>query len=153
MSKLTIERKIYSIVEQMDGWSYIYDDYRTINQRLDQTPLPCVVFAVPASGTLFVGATEYRDSVQASIAFAMACDIDPDGVLLDAEVIEECKRAALAFIALCNGSGLFEYIEDQPYQVFVKSYDANVAGVLITPTITEVQGVSVCTSAEELLNG
>lgn len=151
MSKTTIERKVNTIVQQMDGWSYIYDDYRTVNQRLDNTDLPCVIFVEPVTGSLYVDANQYRDSVQANILFAMACELDHDGILLDASVIEKCKLAAIAFIKLCNESGLFEYIETQRYEVFINSYDANVAGIMISPTITELSGICVTDSAEEIL--
>lgn len=150
--KETIERKIASIVEQMPGWSYLYDDYRAINQRLDNTPLPCVACAIPYAGAIQVSGTQYRDSAQTSIAFAMACELDHDGVLLDGEVLERCKRAAIAFIGLCNNSGLFEQLGSQDYDVFINQYDANVAGVVIHPVMTELRGVSTCASAEEVLD-
>lgn len=148
--KQTIQEKVASIAAKLEGWNYIYDDYRTINQRLDAEELPAIVFTTPIAGTLIVGKSAYKDSAQCAIAFAAPCELDNDGVILDTEVIERCKRAAFAFVGLVNLSGLFEPLGDQSYEVFVNNYDANVAGVMITPTLTEIHGVSTCSTAEEL---
>lgn len=55
------------------------------------------------------------------------------------------KRLAIRFVKALNESGLFEQIEgDVLYQVLYDHLDQNVTGVVLTLTLEEVKGVSLC---------
>ena len=47
---MTVEQKIKSVVDQMKGVTYIFDNWQTANVRLDKLPLPAVLNVLPVSG-------------------------------------------------------------------------------------------------------
>lgn len=43
----TVEQKIKSIVDKMEGITYIFDNWRMANVKLDKVPLPAVINILP----------------------------------------------------------------------------------------------------------
>lgn len=61
------------------------------------------------------------------------------------------KRLCIRFINAVNESGLFEPIEGNlPYQVMYDRLDQNVTGIIITPILKEVEGVSLCQEVKRI---
>ena len=65
----TVEAKIKSIVEQMEGVTYIFENWATANVKLDNVSLPAVLNVLPASGTFNLGKTQLKDYPYCMIAF------------------------------------------------------------------------------------
>lgn len=143
---MTVEQKIKSVVEQMDGVTYIFDNWQTANIRLDKLPLPVVLNLLPVSGTLNLGATQMKDFPNCMIAFMDKIDLDFDGTENDS-VVERCKSLAKEFILLINRSGMFEPISgDVPYSVFYDKLNVNVTGITISLQLKEVSGIVLCST-------
>ena len=58
---MTVEQKIKSVVDQMKGVTYIFDNWQTANVRLDKLPLPAVLNVLPVSGNFQLGPTQLKD--------------------------------------------------------------------------------------------
>ena len=152
---ISVERKIASIAEKLEGVTYLFDNWVTANVRLDKMPLPAIINLLPASGKFVISRTQLRDCPNCMIAFVDKTAFDFDGVEND-EVIERCKGYAVQFIRelnrsseMCirdrNRSGLFEWVSDEvPYSVFYDKLDVNVTGIVIELKLKEVQGVPMC---------
>ena len=50
MTMTTVEQKIKSIVDKIEGLTYVFDNWQTANLRLDKLPFPAVVNVLPVSG-------------------------------------------------------------------------------------------------------
>ena len=130
---ISVERKIASIAEKLEGVTYLFDNWVTANVRLDKMPLPAIINLLPASGKFVISRTQLRDCPNCMIAFVDKTAFDFDGVEND-EVIRELNR-----------SGLFEWVSDEvPYSVFYDKLDVNVTGIVIELKLKEVQGVPMC---------
>ena len=135
----SVERKIASVAEKLEGVTYLFDNWATANVRLDKMPLPAII-----SGKFVISRTQLRDSPNCMIAFADKAKFDFDGVEND-EVIERCKGYAVQFIRELNRSELFEWVSDEvPYSVFYDKLDVNVTGIVIELKLKEVQGAPMC---------
>ena len=51
----TVESKIKSIVEQMEGVTYIFENWATANVRLDSGVMPAILNVLPVSGRFNLG--------------------------------------------------------------------------------------------------
>lgn len=141
---ISVERKIASIAEKLEGVTYLFDNWVTANVRLDKMPLPAIINLLPASGKFVISRTQLRDCPNCMIAFVDKTAFDFDGVEND-EVIERCKGYAVQFIRELNRSGLFEWVSDEvPYFVFYDKLDVNVTGIVIELKLKEVQGAPMC---------
>lgn len=142
--KESVERKIASVAESMQGITYLFDNWATANVRLDRLPFPAIINVLPVSGKFSLSRTQLRDCPNCMLAFADITELDFDGVAND-EVIERCKGYAVDFIKMLNKSGLFEPVEgDVPYSVFYDKLDANITGITIELQLKEIHGVSLC---------
>lgn len=142
--KTSVERKIASIVERLDGVTYLFDNWATANVRLDKMPLPAVINLLPASGKFVLSRTQIHDAPNCMIAFADKTKFDFDGQENDA-IIERCKGYAVQFIRELNKSNLFQWVDDEvSYSVFYDKLDVNVTGIVIELKLEEVQGVPIC---------
>lgn len=142
--KTSVERKIASIVERLDGVTYLFDNWATANVRLDKMPLPAVINLLPASGKFVLSRTQIHDAPNCMIAFADKTEFDFDGQENDA-IIERCKGYAVQFIRELNKSGLFQWVDDEvPYSVFYDKLDVNVTGIVIELRLEEVEGMPMC---------
>lgn len=151
----TVESKIKSIVEQMEGVSYIFENWATANARLDCITLPAVLNVLPVSGTFNLGKTQLKDYPYCMIAFVDKSDLDFDGTENDG-VIERCKNLAKEFILRLNASDLFEPVDDDiTYSVIYDKLDVNVTGIVIETQLRETKGLVICPGKDigELVNG
>ena len=140
----SVERKIASVAEKLEGVTELFDNWATANVRLDKLPLPASINLLPISGKFVISRTQLRDSPNCMIAFADKAKFDFDGVEND-EVIERCKGYAVQFIRELNRSELFEWVSDEvPYSVFYDKLDVNVTGIVIELKLKEVQGAPMC---------
>ena len=140
----SVERKIASVAEKLEGVTYLFDNWATANVRLDKMPLPAIINLLPISGKFVISRTQLRDSPNCMIAFADKTKFDFDGVENE-EVIERCKGHAVQFIRELNRSELFEWVSDEvPYSVFYDKLDVNVTGIVIELKLKEVQGAPMC---------
>lgn len=151
----TVESKIKSIVEQMEGVTYIFENWATANVKLDSIAMPAVLNVLPASGHFNLGITQLKDFPFCMIAFIDKSDLDFDGTENDG-IIERCKNLAKEFILRLNASGLFEHVdEDIPYSVIYDKLDVNVTGVVIEAQLKEARGLVICPGKDigELVHG
>lgn len=145
----TVEGKVRAIVEAMGSdVSYQFMNWAQANVELDRIEKPTVVYVLPVSGKLNVAWNQIKDRPESFIAFVSSTEYDFDGEEND-NIIEAMKRLAMRFIRTLNESGLFEQIEnDVPYSVLYDHLDQNVTGVVITPILKELVGVSICDDIE-----
>lgn len=142
--KKSVERKVASIIDDIEGITYLYDNWATANVKLDDIQMPAVINVLPVSGKFSMSQIQIKDCPHCMLAFADITDLDFDGLEND-EVIERCKRYAIEFLKRLNKSGLFEDISgDIPYSVFYDKLDANITGIMIELQLKEVQGVPLC---------
>ncbi|MCS2335466.1 hypothetical protein [Bacteroides sp. BFG-606] len=140
----TVEQKIKSVVDKMEGLTYVFDNWQTANLRLDKLPFPAVVNVLPVSGRFNMGKNQLKDYPNMLIAFLDKTDFDFDGEDNDL-IVEKCKNLAREFILRANESRLFEYIEgDIYYSVVYDKLDVNVTGVVIELTPKEINGIGLC---------
>lgn len=152
---MTVEAKIKSIVEEMKGITYIFDNWATANVRLDSSSMPAVLNVLPVSGRFNLGKTQLKDFPNCMIAFIDKSDLDFDGTENDG-IIERCKNLAKEFILRLNASGLFEHVDDDiPYSVIYDKLDVNVTGVVIEMQLKEAKGLAICPGKDigELVHG
>lgn len=141
----TVEGKVRAIVESMDeDVEYQFMNWAQANVRLDKVSRPTIVYVLPPSGTLTFTWKDVKDSPNSQIAFLCHTKFDFNGQENDG-IIEEMKRLCIRFIRKFNESGLFEEF-DGPimYRVLYDYLDANVTGIVIEPTLVEVDGISLC---------
>ena len=140
----TVEAKIKSIVEQMEGVTYIFENWATANVKLDNVSLPAILNVLPASGTFNLGKTQLKDYPYCMIAFIDKSDLDFDGTENDG-IIERCKNLAKEFILRLNTSDLFEPVDgDILYSVIYDKLDVNVTGIVIEAQLKESRGLIIC---------
>ena len=121
---MTVEQKIKSVVDQMKGVTYIFDNWQTANVRLDKLPLPAVLNVLPVSGNFQLGPTQLKDYPNCMLAYM-----------------------AKEFILLLNRSRLFEPISGSvPYSVFYDKLNVNVTGITISIQLKETSGIVLCPS-------
>lgn len=142
----TVEGKIRSIVASMgEDVEYRFMNWAQANVELDHIEKPTIVYVLPPSGTLTFKWNEVKDAPNTQIAFVCVTNFDFDGSENDG-IIEEMKRLAIRFVKALNKSELFETIDgDVLYQVLYDHLDQNVTGIVLTLTLEEVKGVSICT--------
>lgn len=142
--KTSVERKIASVAEKIEGINYIYDNWATANIRLDKEALPVIINILPVSGKFSISRTQLRDCPSCMIAFADKTNFDFDGIENDS-IIERCKGYAIEFIKALNKSGLFEWLSDDvPYSIFYDKLDVNITGIMIELKLKEAQGEPMC---------
>ena len=152
----TVEGKIHSIVKSLQSPTeegvmipaYFYCNWAQANVDLDKVDYPTILYVLPTSGTLDFSWNQVRDTPNSQIAFVCPTDFDFDAEENE-DIIERMKRLCIKFIRAVNDSGMFEQIEDRiPYRVLYDHLDQNVTGIVIEPTLEEVEGVSICTEPE-----
>lgn len=140
----TVERKIRTIVESMDGVEYLFMNWAQANEKIDHINGPTVIYILPPSGTLDFDYARVKDYPESQIAFVASTEFDFEGEEND-NIIEQMKRLCMRFIKSLNESGLFEPIEGRlSYRVLYDCFDKNVTGIVITPQLIEEEGVSIC---------
>lgn len=146
----TVEGKIQAIVKSMnEDVEYQFMNWAQANVQLDKVSKPTIVYVLPPSGTLSFSWKDVKDSPNSQIAFVCNTKFDFNGQENDG-IIEAMKRLCIRFIRKLNESNLFEPIDGSIlYRVLYDYLDANVTGVVIEPTLIEVDGVSLCSEPFE----
>lgn len=141
----TVEQKIKHIVESMnEDVEYLFMNWAQANVKLDRVTRPSIVYVLPPSGNLSFSWKDVKDSPNSQIGFLCNTDFDFEGRENDG-IIEAMKRLCVRFIKQLNDSGLFEPIDGSVlYRVMYDYLDANVTGIIIEPTLKEIEGVSLC---------
>lgn len=148
---MTVEQKIKSIVEEMEGVTYIFDNWATANVKIDSSAMPAVLNVLPVSGRFNLGKTQLKDYQNCMFAFMDKTDFDFDGTENN-EIIERCKNLAKEFILRLNESGMFEPLDDEmPYSIFYDKLDVNVTGITIEIQLKEIKGLLLCNWRKTLL--
>lgn len=147
----TVEAKVRKVVESIgEDVDYLFCDWARANVAIDGIEKPTIVYVLPASGDLNFSWSEVKDYPEAQICFLAPTEFDFEGVEND-HIVEQMKRLCIRFVKALNGSGYFSQIEGKlPYKVLYDHLDANVTGVVITPTLEEEKGVSICDDIERL---
>ena len=134
----TVEQKIRSIVESLEGVAYMFKNWSQANDEIDHIDGPTIIYVLHQSGDL-------DDYPQSQIAFVASTEFDFEGEEND-NIIEQMKRLCIRFVKSLNESGLFEQIEGRlSYRVLYDYFDQNVTGIVITPPLIEEEGVIICT--------
>lgn len=140
----TVEQKIRSIVEAMDGVNYLFNNWTQANSEIDHVDGPTIIYILPPSGEFDINYASVKDYPETQIAFLASTDFDFDGAEND-NIIEHMKRLCIRFIKEVNESDLFEQIDGRlPYQVLYDHLDENVTGIVVSPRLKELQGISMC---------
>lgn len=144
----SVEKKVKSVVEAMnvDGAAinYMFANWAQVNVKIGKVKEPTIVYVLPASGDIDISWKEIKDNPEAKIAFIDRTNFDFDGEEND-EIIERMKHLCYQFVMKLNESELFEKIEGKlHYQVIYNHLDENVTGILISLTLKEVEGTSLC---------
>lgn len=141
----TVEGKVQAIVKSMgEDVEYQFMNWAQANVRLDKVSRPTIVYVLPPSGNLTFSWKDVKDSPNSQIAFVCNTKFDFDGQENDG-IIEAMKRLCIRFIRKLNDSGLFSPIDGAiQYRVLYDYLDANVTGIVIEPTLVEINGISLC---------
>ncbi len=141
----TVEGKIQAIVKSMgEDIEYQFMNWAQANVKLDKVRRPTIVYVLPPSGSLTFSWKDVKDSPNSQIAFLCHTKFDFNGQENDG-IIEAMKRLCIRFVRKFNESGMFEQIEGSiSYRVLYDYLDVNVTGIVIEPTLNEVDGISVC---------
>ena len=141
----TVERKVKAIVERLGpDVAYLFCNWAQANVEIGKIAKPTIIYVLPPSGDFYVSWQEIKDYPEAQIAFVCTTEFDFESDENDV-LVEQMKRLCYRFIKALNESGYFETIEGKlPYQVLYDHLDENVTGVVITPTLEEIEGVDIC---------
>lgn len=126
------------------GAKYLYDEWGRINLHADKLDIGDVVVVetLPTNGqidTRFVPVV--RTSRTAIFAFLKHCDLDFKGTEVGA-IIDEMLDLAKRYIVRLDATRAYEPIEGlMDYNSVIDFLDANMAGVRVTLTLKELEGV------------
>lgn len=153
---MSVQQKVKSVARKFKDTAYFYGNWAQVDEFLDHfgketdtlwPQLPTICHILPPSGKLrpTYGATIFKDSPEALIAFLVPTSLDFNGEKNE-DKVEMMKYLAALFIRALNESGYFEMIDevDIPYQVPYDITDDNVTGVLVTLELKEIEGRSFC---------
>lgn len=145
----TVEGKVRAIVASMnENVKYVFYNWAQANVALDTIldtiTQPTIIYVLPPSGKLDVVWNEVRDKPEAQIGFLCSTEFDFDTVEND-NIIEAMKRLCARFLKELNKGKYFEPIEGEVrYKVLYDHLDQNVTGILISPPLEELEGISLC---------
>lgn len=126
------------------GAKYLYDEWGRINLHADKLDIGDVVVVetLPTNGqidTRFVPVV--KTSRTAIFAFLKHCDLDFKGTEVGA-IIDEMLDLAKRYIVRLDATRAYEPIEGlMDYNSVIDFLDANMAGVRVTLTLKELEGV------------
>lgn len=126
------------------GAKYLYDEWGRINLHADKLDIGDVVVVetLPTNGqidTRFVPVV--KTSRTAIFAFLKHCDLDFKGTEVGT-IIEEMLDLAKRYIVRLDATRAYEPIEGlMDYNSVIDFLDANMAGVRVTLTLKELEGV------------
>ena len=145
----TVEGKVRALVASIgEDVQYVFYNWAQANVALDtildDIKQPTIIYVLPPSGKLDASWREIKDRPEAQIGFLCSTEFDFDTVEND-NIIAAMKRLCARFIKRLNKGDYFEPIEGEiRYQVLYDHLDQNVTGILISPPLVEIDGISLC---------
>lgn len=144
---MTVEQKIKTIVDQMEGITYVFGNWNMVNVMLEKirdVEMPVFVNLLPMSGSFNLGKTQLKDYPNCMFAFLHKTNLDFDASDNDS-IIERCKDYAIEFVLRLNESSLFEQIDENiHYSVYYDLLDINMTGISIEVQLKETKGLVLC---------
>lgn len=126
------------------GCKYLYDEWGRINLHADKLKIGDVVVVetLPTNGQIDTRfAPVVRTSRTAIFAFLKHCELDFKGAEVGA-IIDEMLDLAKRYIVRLDATRAYEPIEGlMDYNAVIDFLDANMAGVRVTLTLKELEGV------------
>lgn len=137
---MTYQDKLKEVAESL-GVSFVFQDWTTANVEIDKTPLPAVIYVLPASGSLNFKSGFIRDNQNGILAFIDKVVLDADGVEND-NIVDRMKRLAMEYIVKLNATRYFEALDGVlPYRTIYSELNANVSGISFEVSLKEVKGI------------
>jgi hypothetical protein len=137
---MRIDKKIKSIVEQIEGLNFEFNDWTRANITLDTKNLPACLYLLPISGNLKIKNGFAKDQPNALIAFLDKAELDFNGDTNE-PTVERMKNFAIQFIKVAKSSEFFEPLPDfVPYSVVYDKLDVNVTGIVLQLQLKESEG-------------
>lgn len=137
-----VEQKIKEVVSEIDGLSYMFNDWSRANVDLDlnTAKFPVCVNVLPVSGQLKWKNNNFRDNPNCLIAFLDLTEFDFESKENE-NIVDRMKVYAMKFIFTVNESDLFEPIpESIPYSVVYDFLDQNLTGIILSIQLKELKG-------------
>lgn len=126
------------------GCKYLYDEWGRINLHADKLEIGDVVVVetLPTNGQIDTRfAPVVRTSRTAIFAFLKHCDLDFKGAEVGA-IIDDMLDLAKRYIVRLDATRAYDPIEGlMDYNAVIDFLDANMAGVRVTLTLKELEGV------------
>lgn len=137
----TIEKIIKGVAtEKFAGFSYVFDDWETADEKLDRLSYPAILCVLPASGMIEVRNGRVYDTENIALAFLDIAPRDADGEENE-EVYTRMKVAGARFINELIKSRKFEGLDGrQQYQTIIERLSSIVSGVMYSLTLTQAIG-------------
>jgi hypothetical protein len=122
------------------GLQYIYDSNGGINKMLDYADYSdgkCVVYSFLLSQSKLIDGIE---SATIGMFFSKITEFDFESIENDT-LQQECKEIAFEFIKYISSGNVLSISSDITMTYFYDEFDANVTGVAINATLTEMVGL------------
>lgn len=139
---MNIERKLRTIADgHFTGWSWVFDDWRSVDRMLAKMQYPAIVCLMPTGGEMTFKNGRVRVSTNVSLCFMDKVRRDADGED-NAEVYNRMMGEAMRFVGAMNKSGMFEPIDGGVIFDTIIEGTANVlTGVLMSLTVKDVEAL------------
>lgn len=138
---MTVEQKVKSVAETMEGLTYVFENWTKADIRIERLPLPAMVNLLPVSGYFKLKNNQFKDQPNCMFAFFDKSERDSNGSEYDT-VVDRCKALAMEFIVKLNNSGFFEPIEGEiSYSVSLDKLSTSVSGIIVSVQLKELKGV------------
>lgn len=139
---MSVEKKLKQIADgHFTGWSWVFDDWRSVDRILAKAEKPAIVCLIPAGGEMTFRRGRVWVSMDVSLCFLDIVPRDADGED-NAAVYERMMREAMRFVGAINKSGMFEPIDGGVRFDTIIEGTANImTGVLMSLTIRETEGL------------
>lgn len=139
---MSVEKKLKMIAdEHFTGWSWVFDDWRSVDRKLAKVEKPVIVCPIPVGGEMTFRNGRVWVSMDMSLCFLDIVPRDANGED-NAAVYERLMKEAARFVGSINKSGLFEPIDGGVRFDTIIEGTANImTGVLMSLTIRETEGL------------
>ena len=136
---MNIEERIKALAqsEPFAGYSYVFDEWKSVDTALDRVALPAIVNILPLQGEISKKNGRFRDMEYVQLAFLDKVMRDANGED-NAAVYNRMKRLGMRFLEALNATGDFEpFDETLEYNVICEGLSPIVTGVLFIFQLTE----------------
>ena len=128
---MTVQDKLKQIAESL-GVPFVFEDWTLANVEIDRTPLPAVVYVLPASGELDFKNGNIRDNQNGMLAFLDKVELNGNGQDNDS-VVDRMKSLAMRYYEPMGGV--------MKYQVAYNKLNAVTSGIVFEVTLKEITGI------------